>query len=104
MIRKPNGDGCTLTRVFVKHHLDMLESPAWRALTLASLQVLARLEIEHLRQDSNRNGRLIVTYAQFLDHMGRKSRHVVAAAIEQAQRLGFLEVAERGKWNRGKDR
>src|SRR5262245_34621990 len=102
MTQKPNGD--RRTKPFVMHPLEMLESMAWRSLTPAARLVLDRLEIEHMRHHGKRNGNLIVTYDEFLEYMGRKRRHSVAAAIEQLERLGFLEVVERGKWNDGKDR
>src|SRR5262245_15534281 len=86
------------------HRVAMLERPAWRALTLVARLVLDRLEIENARYHGKRNGNLIVTYDQFLVHTGRRRRHSIAAAIEQLDRLGFLEVVERGKWNDGKDR
>jgi len=86
------------------HRLAMLESDAWRALTLAARLVLERLEIEHMRHHGKRNGHLIVTYDEFLVHMGRKRRHAVAAAIDQLERSSLLVVEERGKWNDGRDR
>ena len=98
--RKGNGH----TEPWVMHRVAMLESAAWRSLTLASRLVLDRLEIENARHHGKRNGKLIVTYDQFLAHMRWKRRHSVVAAIEQLERLGFLEVVERGKWNDGRDR
>jgi hypothetical protein len=80
------------------HRVAMLECAAWRSLTRAARLVLDRLEIENARH----HGKLIVTYDQFLAHIGRKRRHPVAAAIEQLERLGFLEVVEHGKWNAGR--
>jgi len=100
MTRNRNGQ----TDPWVMHRMAMLESAAWRSLTLAARLVLDRLEIEHMRHYGKRNGNLIVTYDQFLAHTGRKRRHLVAAAIKQLEQLGFLEIVERGKWNAGKDR
>jgi hypothetical protein len=102
MTRKRKGNG--QAEPFVMHYLDTLESTAWRSLTLGARLVLDRLEIEHMRRHGAHNGKLIVTYDQFLAHMGWNRRASVAAAIQQLERLGFLEVVERGKWNDGKDR
>jgi hypothetical protein len=72
----------------------MLESPAYKVLSLAAHRVLARLEIELMRHGGNENGRLTVTYRQFEDYGVHKDS--VAAAIRETVALGFVEVTERG--------
>src|SRR5262249_7833066 len=89
---------------FVMHRVAMLESAAWRALTLASRLLLDRLEIENARNAGTRNGDLVASYDDFLEHMGRKRPHAVAAAIKEVVRLGFVGVVQRGQWNDGRDR
>jgi hypothetical protein len=73
---------------------EMLESPAFRVLSLAAHCVLARLEIELMCHGGNENGRLTVSYRQFEGYGVHKNG--VAAAIRELEALGFIETAERG--------
>lgn len=61
------GRAASYSQPFVGHLVGMLESPAYRVLTLSARRVLDRLEIELLRHGGNENGRLAVTYRQFED-------------------------------------
>jgi hypothetical protein len=79
---------------FVMHGLAMIDSPAWQVLSLSARRVLDRIEIEHMRHGGAQNGRLPVTYDDFV-HYGIH-RHAIAPAIRQCEALGFLEVAQRG--------
>jgi hypothetical protein len=74
-------------KLAVMHHVPMLESTARRSLTLGARLVLDRLDIENARHLGNRNGKLIVTYDQFLAHMRWTRRGSVAAAIQLAAHL-----------------
>lgn len=72
----------------------MLESPAYRVLSLAAHRVLSRIEIEFLHHGGKDNGKLPVTYEQFVEYgMDRAS---IAPAIRETEALGFIEVTERG--------
>jgi hypothetical protein len=72
----------------------MLESPAYRVLSLAAHRVLSRIEIEFLHHGGKDNGKLPVTYEQFVEYgMDRAS---IALAIRETEALGFIEVTERG--------
>ena len=53
-----------------------------------------------MKQKSNCNGRLIVSYADF-EAYGAGGRGRIASAIKACERLGFLEVTERGSWQLG---
>jgi hypothetical protein len=77
------------------HRIDMLRSPAWRALSLSARRILDRLEIEHASHGGAENGRLPVTYEQF--HQYGIHRHAIAPAIREAIALGFIEVTQRGR-------
>src|SRR5262245_42079096 len=80
---------------FVKHHRSMLESVAWRSLTPRARLLLDRLELEHMRQPRNCNGRLSVSYAEFRAYRVG-GFEVIASAVADAEHCGFLEV-KRGK-------
>jgi hypothetical protein len=75
--------------------IEMLESPAYRALSLSARRVMDRLEIElghHGRRD---NGRLPVTYQNFMDY--GMDREAIPVGIRQCVALGFIEVTEKGR-------
>jgi hypothetical protein len=73
----------------------MLESPAYRVLSLSARRVIDRIEIELARHGGNDNGRLPVTKEDFvaygIHHDG------VAPAIREAEALGFIRITERGR-------
>jgi hypothetical protein len=71
----------------------MLESPAYRALSQAAHMVIARIEIELGHHGGNDNGRLPVTFEHFVE--SGIYRNGVAAAIREAEALGFIRVTER---------
>ena len=75
--------------------IEMLESPAYRALTCSAHMVISRLEIELGHHGGNDNGKLPVTVDDFVAYgMHRTS---VAPAIREAEALGFIRVTERGR-------
>jgi hypothetical protein len=75
--------------------IEMLESPAYRALSLSGRRVINRIEIELARHGGNDNGRLPVTKQDFLDY--GVSHDQVAPAIREAEALGFIRVMERSR-------
>ena len=79
---------------FAGRLITMLESPAFRVLSLSGHRVLARIEIELKRHGGEDNGKLPITYEQFVEY--GIHRHAIAPAIRECEMLGFLE-AERGK-------
>jgi hypothetical protein len=81
---------------FVARPLEMLESPAFWALSSAGHRFLARLEIEHMRNGGKENGQLILTYDQ-LEQEKRMHRNSVAPAQRECCALGFVEVTEQGR-------
>jgi hypothetical protein len=80
---------------FVPHRIEMLESPAYRALSRGGHRVLARLEIEHLHHAGLENGKLPVTFSDF-ERYGMDP-HSIAPAQREVQALGFAEITERGR-------
>jgi len=72
----------------------MLEAPAYRALSLSAHRVLARIEIELGHHGGKDNGKLPVTYNDFVDY--GVERHAIGPAIRECVALGFLVVTEQG--------
>jgi hypothetical protein len=80
---------------FVPHTIEMLESAAYRALSVSGHRVLARIEIEHGHHGGKENGRLPGTYDNFEDYgISPKS---VAPALREVQALGFVNITTRGR-------
>jgi hypothetical protein len=76
--------------------IEMLESPAYRALSLSAHRILARLEIE-LHQHGGKpeeNGRLACTFEHFVEY--GIERHAIAPAIRETVALGFVEITRQG--------
>src|SRR5262249_55302956 len=74
---------------------EMLESPAYRALSLSGHRVISRIEVELSSHGGNDNGRLPVTKQDFLDY--GVSHDQIAPAIREAEALGFIRVTEHGR-------
>jgi hypothetical protein len=85
----------SISEQFAVRILTMLESPAYRALSLSAHRVLSRVEVELAHHGGNDNGKLPVTYDDFVQY--GVHRHAVAPAIREACALGFLEVTEVGQ-------
>jgi hypothetical protein len=82
--------------------IKMMESPAYRVLSRAARMVLDRVCIELAHHGGNENGKLLVTYDQFVAYGIR--RHAIAPAIREATALGFLEVTRQGRPSAGEHR
>ena len=74
---------------------DMLESPAWRTLSLSARRVLDRVAIELRYHGGYEENGLCVTYADF-EKYGIE-RHAIAPAIREAVALGFLRITQQGR-------
>lgn len=79
---------------FAARPISMLESPAYRALSRAAHQVLARIEIEHAHHGGADNGVLPVPYDHFVEY--GLHRHAIAPALRELEALGFIERTTRG--------
>ena len=84
-----------ISEQFSARTIRMLESPAYRALSLSAHRVLSRIEIELGHHGGADNGKLPVTYNDFVEY--GVHRHAVGPAIRECVALGFLEVTEQGK-------
>lgn len=80
---------------FAPRTIEMLESPAYRSLSLSGHRLIARVEIELAHHGGKDNGRLPVTYDDFQAY--GIDRHAIAPAIREAVALGFLEITEPGR-------
>src|SRR5882672_7188985 len=79
---------------FVARTREVLESYAYRTLSLSARRLLDRIELENMYHGGAENGRLPVTYRDFVAY--GIDGHAVGPAIREAVALGFLEVTERG--------
>lgn len=80
---------------FSYHLIEMLESPAYRVLSLSARRVLDRIEIELAHHGGADNGRLPVTFDNFQSY--GIDRQAIAPAIREVVALGFVEITERGR-------
>ena len=85
--RKKNGPPQDQPWVWLSR--DLLESPAWRALTENGRKVIDRILIEHMAHGGAENGNLPVTYSDFVAHGIR--RNSVLPAICETEALGLIE-------------
>jgi hypothetical protein len=69
---------------------EMLESPAWRILSLSGRRILDRLEVEHAHHGGTENGNLLVTKMNFMDY--GIHHDAVAPAIREVEALGFIRM------------
>jgi hypothetical protein len=85
----------TIGGQFAPRLIEMLESPAYRALSKSAHRILARLEIEMAHHGGKDNGRLPVTFEDFQNY--GIDRHAIAPAIRECESLGFVEITEHGR-------
>ena len=70
--------------------VEMLESPAYRVLSLSAHRVLSRIEIELAHHAGCENGALPITYDHFEEY--GVDRHSIGPAIRELHALGFISV------------
>ena len=75
--------------------VEMLESPAYRTMSLSAHRVISRIEIELAAHGGNDNGSLPVTYQDFIDY--GIVRELIAGALREAAALGFIEITKHGR-------
>jgi hypothetical protein len=73
---------------FAPRTIEMLQSPAWRVLSLSARRLLDRIEIELARHGGKDNGALPVTFDNFEDY--GIERHAIGPAQREAEALGFI--------------
>lgn len=82
--------------------IEMLESHAYRELSLSAHMVLNRISIELAHHAGNDNGHLPVTYDNFVAY--GVHRHAIGPALRELVALGFIEVTARGRASAGEFR
>jgi hypothetical protein len=80
---------------FVPLNAEMLDSPAYRVLSLSGHRVLTRVQLEFCRHGGSDNGKLIVTFRDFTAY--GIERHSIAPAIAEVVALGFLRITHKGR-------
>jgi len=99
-----NKDGKTVRRnqiatQFAWQSIEMLESPAYRALSLSGHRIWARIQIEHANHGGKENGKLPVTYRDF-NEFG-VCWDAIGPGIREVEALGFVRVTEEGRAGNG---
>jgi hypothetical protein len=82
--------------------IEMMESPAYRVLSVSAHRVLDRVCIELAHHGGNDNGKLPVTYQDFMAY--GIDRQAIPPAIRELVALGFLEVTQAGRPGAGDSR
>jgi hypothetical protein len=94
----PNGKTVRRNRIsgqWSAYLIEMLQSPAYRVLSLSARRVLNRIEIELASHGGNDIERLPVTQADFIAH--GIARKWIAPAIREVEALGFIRITQRGR-------
>jgi hypothetical protein len=84
-----------ISEQFAPRTIRMLESPAYRALSLGAHRVLSRIEIELAHHGGRDNGRLPVTFDHLVEY--GLHRQAIAPAVRELEALGFIEITEHGR-------
>ncbi len=84
---------------FAARLIEMLASPAFRALSLSGHRMLARIEIELAAHGGQDNGKLPITFDQFRAY-GIGDRNMIAAAQREIAALGFARIEHGRAGNR----
>lgn len=79
---------------FVKHPRDLIESDAWRSMTINEHRFVERLEIDHLTHAGRENGKLRATYEQ-LEAFGI-GRRLIARTCDSLQQKGIIDATKGG--------
>ena len=67
--------------------IEMMESPAYRVLSLSAHRVLSRIEIEWAHHGGQDNGQLPVTFDNFADYGVHRARDRARAGRTRSSRL-----------------
>jgi hypothetical protein len=87
---------------FAPRLIEMLRSPAFRALSLSGHRILTRIEIELAGHGGKDNGKLPVTFQNFHDF--GIHRDAIAPAIREAVALGWIRLTQAGRSGNGEFR
>ena len=84
----------SISEAWAARPIEMLESPAYRVLSLSAHRVLSRIEIEFAHHGGQDNGKLPVTFDDFARYGVR--RHSIGPALLELEALGFIVITEHG--------
>ena len=87
---------------FVWFTRKMIESDAWRSLSIHARRVIDRVILEHMAHAGTENGNLAVTHADFTKFGVRKASTKIG--IDQAIERGFIAITAKGRKSSGVDR
>jgi hypothetical protein len=73
---------------------EMLESPAWRVMSLSARRIVDRIRIELAHHAGKDNGKLPVTFRDFHDY--GVDREAISPAVREAIALGFIRMTQYG--------
>lgn len=85
----------TITGQWAARQIEMLESPAYRVLSLSAHRVLSRIEVELAHHGGNDNGKLPITFNDFVEYGVRRSS--VGPSLIELETLGFIKITQKGK-------
>ena len=80
----------------------MMESPAYRVMSLSAHRIVARIRIELAHHGGKDNGKLPVTFRDFNEY--GVHWNAIAPAIREAEALGFIRVTQYGRAGNGEFR
>src|SRR5690242_17325171 len=84
---------------WVWHTAELMASAAWRGRSINCRRFIERLELEHMAHAGKENGRLGVSYDQFVEFgIGRR---FIDDVIKEAEDRGLIEVTFRGFKRKG---
>ncbi|MEH2546795.1 hypothetical protein V1283_003440 [Bradyrhizobium sp. AZCC 2262] len=92
----------TITGQFHARSIELLESPAYRVLSVSGHRILDRVSIELAHHGGKDNGKLPVTYTQFEEY-GIHDKGI-APALRECCALGLLVMTEQGRASAGEFR
>ena len=88
---KPN----KISGQFAARLIEMMESPAYRVLSLSAHRVLSRIEVEWAHHGGQDNGQLPVTFDDFVAY--GMHRTAIGPALAELEALGFIVITDQGK-------
>ena len=94
MNRRKNTSAHTINGQFAPRTIEMLRSPAMRALSLTGRRILDRVEIELASHGGKDNGQLPVTHTDLVE-FGIHD-HAIGPGLREVEALGFVEI-KRGR-------
>ena len=86
---------------FAARLIEMMESPAYRVLSLSAHRVLSRIEVEWAHHGGQDNGQLPVTFDDFVAY--GMHRTAIGPALAELEALGFIVVTDQGKMAQAAD-